>query len=118
MKNHSNSGIGLRGRYEVQILDDFGKPANSHGNGGLYGRFTPAVNASKPPGEWQTMDIRLIGRVVTVTLNGRKIIDKAVIQGLTAIAHDCDEALPGPISIQGDHGAVEFRKLTLTKLVK
>ena len=114
----SNSGIGLRGRYEVQVLDDYGKPVDVHGNGALYGRFTPAVNASKPPGEWQTVDIRLIGRIVTVTLNGQKIIDKAEIQGLTAIAHDCDEGKPGPISIQGDHGAVEFRKLTLTKLVR
>jgi hypothetical protein len=114
----SNSGIGLRGRYEVQILDDFGKPPDSHGNGGLYGRITPTANASKKPGEWQTVDIRLIGRYVTVTLNGQKIIDKGEIAGLTAMAHDCDEALPGPISIQGDHGAVEFRKLTLTRLTR
>jgi hypothetical protein len=114
----SNSGLGLRGRYEVQILDDYGKPAESHGHGALYARFTPAVNASKKPGEWQTLDIRLIGRLVTVTLNGQKIIDRKEIAGLTAIASDCDEALPGPITVQGDHGAVEFRKLTLTRLIR
>jgi hypothetical protein len=114
----SNSGIGLRGRYEVQIYDDYGKPVDSHGNGALYSRILPSMNASKAPGEWQTFDIRLVGRTVTVVLNGKKIIDKGEITGLTAIANDCDEALPGHITIQGDHGAVEFRKLTLTKLVK
>jgi hypothetical protein len=114
----SNSGLGLRGRYEVQILDDYGKPPESHGHGALYSRFAPTENASKKPGEWQTVDIRLIGRFVTVTLNGKKVIDKKEIPGLTAIASDCDEALPGPITIQGDHGPVEFRKLTLTKLVR
>ncbi len=112
----SNSGIGLRGRYEVQIFDDFGQPADSHGNGALYSRIKPSVNASKPADEWQTFDIRLVGRTVTVVLNGQKIIDKAEIAGLTAIANDCDEALPGHITIQGDHGAVEFRKVSITQL--
>jgi hypothetical protein len=114
----SNSGIGLRGRYEIQIFDDHGKPADSHGNGALYSRIKPSVNASKPAGEWQTFDIHLVGRFVTVVLNGKKIIDKGEIAGLTAIAHDCDEGLPGQISIQGDHGAVEFRKLTITPLFR
>jgi len=48
----SNSGIHLRGRYEVQVLDDYGKPAESHGMGGLYGFLTPKTNASKKAGEW------------------------------------------------------------------
>ena len=82
----SNSGLGLRARYEVQILDDYGKPANTHGNGALYSRILPNENASKPAGEWQTYDIRLVGRQVTVTLNGKTIIDKGIIEGLTAIA--------------------------------
>jgi hypothetical protein len=114
----SNSGFGLRGRYEVQILDDYGKPPESHGHGALYSRYAPAVNASNKPGEWQTVDIRLIGRFVTVTLNGKKILDKKEIEGLTAVANDADEAAPGPITVQGDHGAVEFRKITVTKLVR
>ncbi|MBS1833399.1 MAG: DUF1080 domain-containing protein, partial [Acidobacteria bacterium] len=113
----SNAGLGLRGRYEVQVLEDFGKPADTHGNGALYSRILPASNASKAPGEWQTYDIRLVGRTVTVILNGVKVIDRKEIVGLTAMAHDADEALPGPISVQGDHGAVEFRKLTVTPLV-
>jgi len=112
----SNSGIGLRGRYEVQILEDYGQPVSLHGNGALYSRILPSVNASKPANEWQTFDITLIGNRVTVVLNGTKIIDDKEIDGLTAVAIDANESEPGPIIIQGDHGAVEFRKLTLTPL--
>ena len=112
----SNSGIGLRGRYEVQILEDFGQPPNSHGNGALYSRIVPTQNASKPANEWQTFDITLIENRVTVVLNGVNIIDNKEIDGLTAIGIDPDEGKPGPIIVQGDHGAVEFRKLTLTPL--
>jgi energy-coupling factor transporter ATP-binding protein EcfA2 len=90
----SNSGIGLRGRYEVQILEDYGKPPNKHSNGALYSRIAPAVNASKPADEWQTYDIRLVGRQVTVVLNDQKIIDKQEIEGLTAIAGNADEGKP------------------------
>lgn len=114
---HSNSGIGLRGRYEVQIYDDYGDPPSKHGNGALYSRIAPKFNASKPAGEWQTFDIRLVGRQVSVTLNGIKIIDKATIDGLTAIAQDPNEADPGPIILQGDHGAVQFRKITVYPLI-
>ena len=115
---HSNGGLGLRGRYEIQIVDDFGKPAGSHGTGALYSRIVPSVNASKAPGEWQTYDVRLVGRIVTVTVNGTKVIDKGIVEGLTAMAHDWDESAPGPISVQGDHGPVEIRKLTITPLVR
>jgi hypothetical protein len=112
----SNSGIGLRGRYEVQILEDFGKPADTHGNGALYSRILPTRNASKPANEWQTFDITLIENRVTVVLNGINVIDNKEIEGLTAIGIDPNENEPGPIIVQGDHGAVEFRKLTLTPL--
>jgi hypothetical protein len=115
---NTNSGIGLRGRYEVQILDDFGKPPNTHGNGALYSRILPSENASRPPGEWQTLDIRLVGRQVTITLNGKKIIDKGEVEGLTAMANNWNEAEPGPITVQGDHRNVEFRALVVTPLVK
>lgn len=114
----SNSGIGLRARYEVQIIDDYGKPPNTHGNGALYSRILPTENASKPPNEWQTYDIRLVGRQVTVKLNGKTIIDKGTIEGLTAIASDPNEGEPGPISLQGDHGPVEFRNILITPLEK
>jgi len=114
----SNSGLGLRARYEVQILDDYGRPPNKHGNGALYSRILPSENASKPAGEWQTYDIRLVGRLVTVVLNGRQVIDKGEIEGLTAIASNADEGQPGPLILQGDHGPVEFRAIVLTPLVK
>lgn len=114
----SNSGIGLRGRYEVQIQDTFGQPADGHAQGAIYSRIFPAVEASNPPGEWQTLDIRLVGRLVTVKLNGKLLIDKKEIEGPTAICFDPNEADPGPIAVQGDHGIVEFRKLTLTPLLR
>lgn len=115
---HSNSGLGLRGRYEVQISEDFGKPPDKQGHGAIYYRITPSENPSKPIGEWQTMDVTLIGRDVTVTLNGKTIIDKAVIDGLTAMGHDPNEAEPGPISLQGDHRKIDIRRLTITPLSK
>jgi hypothetical protein len=114
----SNSGIALRDRYEVAIQEDFGRPLDGHSMGALYSRIAPRVMASKPAGEWQTMAIRLVGRTLTVSLNGKNIIERQEVEGLTAMAHNPDEALPGPLSIQGDHGIVEFRKLTLTPLAR
>ncbi len=110
----SNSGIYLRGRYEVQIEDDFGKDPDAHGMGGVYGFLAPRVNACKNADEWQTMEISLVGRVVTVVLNGETIIDRQPIPGITGAALDSDEGKPGPILIQGDHGRVEFKELMLT----
>ncbi len=118
LAKRSNSGVGLRGRYEVQIVDDFGRPPSTHGNGALYSRIKPSENASRPAGEWQTFDIRLVGREVTVVLNDRKIIDKGEIAGLTAIANNAEEGRPGPILLQGDHGPVEFRRIVITPLEK
>jgi Domain of Unknown Function (DUF1080) len=114
----SNSGIGLRGRYEVQIASDYGRPPNMHGTGALYTRILPPVNPGKPPGEWQTYDIRLVGMEVTTILNGVKLYEKGVIDGLTGIAYDPDEGKPGSLELQGDHGAVRFRNLVLTPLTK
>jgi len=113
----SNSGIGLRGRYEVQILQDDGRPLDRHSNAALYSRIVPTRNVTLPPGEWQTYDIRLVGRHVTVTLNGQTVT-QGLIDGLTAIACDPGEGDPGPIMLQGDHGPVEFRAIAITPLVK
>lgn len=110
----SNSGIYLRGRYEAQIEDNFGAEAESHKIGGIYGHLTPSSNAAKQAGEWQTYDIELVGRKITVHLNGERVIDRATIPGITGGALDSNEGAPGPIYLQGDHGPVEFRKLTLT----
>lgn len=114
----SNSGVALRNHYEVQVLGDYGRPPGTHSGGALYSRIAPSENAAKPPEEWQTYDIRLVGRQVTIVYNGKKVIDKGTIEGLTAMAHNADEGEPGPISLQGDHGPVEFRKITMTPLVK
>ena len=110
----SNGGIYLRGRYEVQIEDNFGGEADSHRIGGVYGFLTPCLNAAKPAGEWQEIEITLVGRRVTVVLNGEQIIDRQLIPGITGGAIESDEGAPGPILLQGDHGPIEFRRLTLT----
>jgi hypothetical protein len=110
----SNSGVYLRGRYEVQIEDDYGEEPDSHRIGGVYGFLTPSVNAARMAGEWQTLDVTLAGRVVTILLNGERIIDRQTIPGVTGGALDSDEGAPGPLLLQGDHGPVEFRNLTLT----
>src|SRR5206468_420478 len=110
----SNSGIYLRGRYEVQIEDNYGDEPDSHKIGGVYGFLTPSVNAAKRPGEWQTLDIMLVGRVLTIVFNGERIIDRQTIPGITGGALDSDEGSPGPIMLQGDHGPIDFRRLTLT----
>ena len=110
----SNSGIYLRGRYEVQIEDNYGQEPDSLKIGGVYGFLTPSVNAAKKPGEWQAVDVTLVGRVVTVVLNGERIIDRQTIPGVTGGALDSDEGSPGPILLQGDHGPIDFRKVILT----
>jgi hypothetical protein len=110
----SNSGIYLRGRYEVQVQDDHGKEPHARGMGGIYGQVTPEENAALPAGEWQTFDITLLGRTVTVVLNGKTIIDRQEIPGTTGGALDSREAEPGPIFLQGDHGRILYRNLVLT----
>jgi hypothetical protein len=110
----SNSGVYLRGRYEVQIEDNFGQEPDSHRIGGIYGFLTPCINAARKAGEWQSMEVTLLGRQVTVVLNGERVIDRQAIPGITGGALDSDEGRPGPIMLQGDHGPVEFRKVTLT----
>jgi len=110
----SNSGIYLRGRYEVQIEDNYGLEPESHLIGGIYGFLTPRVNSAKKAGEWQTLEITLVGRIVTIILNGEPIIERQTIPGITGGALDSDEGNPGPIMVQGDHGKVEFAELLLT----
>jgi hypothetical protein len=114
----SNSGIYLRGLYEVQVIDSYGKPLDSHNMGGLYSRITPLVNAEKPAGQWQTYDITLCDRHVTVILNGTKIIDNQPVYGPTGGAMSSDVFAAGPIYLQGDHGSVSYRNIVLTPIVK
>lgn len=113
----SNSGIYLRGRYEVQITDDYGSDPSSVLFGGIYGFLTPNEMAAHPASEWQTYDITLIGRRVTVVANGKTIISEQNIPGITGGALDSKEGEPGPFYIQGDHGPIMFRKFTVTPRV-
>lgn len=107
----SNSGVYLRGRYEVQIEDTAGlEPASDH-LGAIYGFLAPNEDHAKPSGEWQAFDIVLTGRLVTVILNGATIIANQQIPGITGGAIDSDESSPGPFLLQGDHGPIEFRKI-------
>lgn len=110
----SNSGIYLRGRHEVQIQDDQGKEPSNILFGGVYGFLTPGEMAAKAPGEWQTYDITLIGRKVTIVANGKTVISDQLIPGITGGALDSNEGEPGPIYLQGDHGPIEFRNIVLT----
>jgi tetratricopeptide (TPR) repeat protein len=112
----SNGGIYVRGRYELQLLDDAGQPVTPQSHMAIYGRTPPAVNASRPAGEWQRMEAVVVGNRVTVTLNGQKVHDNAVIEGITGGALDANEAAPGPIMLQGDHGKVMFRKVVVTPI--
>ncbi len=114
----SNSGVYLRGIYEIQVLDSKGKALDSHNMGALYSRITPSVGAEKAAGEWQTMEMTLVDRHVTVVLNGKTIIDNQPALGCTGGAMTSDEFKPGPIYLQGDHGPVAYRNLVLRPVVK
>ncbi len=114
----SNSGVYLRGIYEVQVLDSYQKPLDSHNMGAIYSRITPVVNAEKPAGEWQSLDVTLCDRHVTVILNGTKIIDNEPLYGVTGGALTADEFIPGPIYLQGDHGNVSYRNIVLKPIIK
>lgn len=111
----SNSGIYLRGRYEVQVIDSSNAKAPANDMlGGIYGFIEPSKLADKPAGEWQKLEVTLLGRNVTVKLNGETIISDRTIPGITGGAIDSKEGEPGPIFLQGDHGPVEYRNIILT----
>jgi hypothetical protein len=115
---NGNSGIYLRGIYEIQVANSFGKKNDNHNCGALYSRILPSENVSKPPGEWQTFDITLVNRHLTVIHNGVKTIDNQPVLGCTGGALTSDEFKPGPIYLQGDHTDVDYRKLVLRPVVK
>lgn len=113
----SNSGIFLRGRYEVQVVDDFGQEPSNLGHAALYSRVKPTANASLAPGEWQLLEAIIVGNRLTVTLNRKRVHDNIVIDGITGGALDSREGAPGPIMIQGDHGKVTFRRIVVTPII-
>ncbi|MFL6354194.1 MAG: DUF1080 domain-containing protein [Bryobacteraceae bacterium] len=111
----ANSGFYLRGRYEIQLEYE---PAHSEPMerqmGSIYGRIAPSSELPRTPGKWETFDVTLVGRTVTLIRNGVKVIDAKEIQGITGGALDADEGKPGPFYIQGDHtGGLKFRNITV-----
>lgn len=110
----SNSGVYLRGRYEVQVMDSKGSEPLKDNFGGVYGFIAASEMAAKDAGQWQSYDITLIGRMVSVVANGKQIICNQEIPGITGGALDSNEGEPGPLLIQGDHGPVEYRNIILT----
>jgi hypothetical protein len=109
-----NSGVYLRGRYELQIDDAAGLEPSSHHLGGIYGFIAPSENVARAAGEWQSMDVTLAGRMLTYVLNGTTVICNREIPGITGGALDSAEADPGPLLLQGDHGPVDYRNIVIT----
>ena len=115
----SNSGVYLRGRYEVQIETDSPNDPPSQRLGGVYGFLAPSPEPARTPDKWQTYDITLVGRTVTVVLNGTTILDNKEIPGITGGALDSHEEMPGPIYLQGsEKGHVRFRNMNITPATK
>jgi hypothetical protein len=110
----ANSGIYLRGRYEVQVEDDSLQEPPSHHMGAVYGFLAPSPEPPRQPGVWLTFDITLVGRYVTILQNGKIIINHQEIPGITGGAIDSHEELPGPIYLQGDHGGIAYRNIIIT----
>jgi hypothetical protein len=110
----SNSGVYLRGRYEVQIEDVQGDEPYKDVFSAVYGFLPPSEITAKPAGEWQSYDITLVGRMVTVVANGKTVICNREIPGITGGAINSHEGEPGPLLIQGDHGPIEYRNIRIT----
>jgi hypothetical protein len=112
----SNSGVYLRGRYELQVIDTKSgepEPINNQFSS-IYGFLPPNKMMAKNPGEWQSYDVTLVGRMVTVVANGTPVIINQIIPGITGGAIDSKEGEPGPIFIQGDHGPIDYRNIIIT----
>jgi hypothetical protein len=111
----SNSGLYLRGRYEVQIETDSVAEPPSHHTGGVYGFLAPTLEQPRKADAWQSFDITLVGRNATVVQNGVTVIDHQEIPGITGGALDSQEALPGPIYLQGiEENRVAYRNIVIT----
>jgi hypothetical protein len=114
--NLGNSGVYLRGRYEVQVeYEAPGTDDEFHSMGAIYGFLKPAMVLPRQPGQWESLDATLVGRRVTIVRNGKPIIDNQEIPGITGGAVDSREAEPGPLYIQGDHtGGMKYRNITIS----
>ncbi len=112
-----NSGVYLRGMYEVQVVDRDSKMQGINGPGALFGRIVPSLNAGKPGGEWNRYVVTLVDRHVTVVLNGKTVIDNEPVEGCTGGGLSADDTKPGPIFLQGDHTSVKYRNIVLRPVV-
>jgi len=110
---HGNSGVYLRGRYEVQILEENATAPQKGTLGAVYGFLPPSEMVARKTGDWQTYDITLTGRMVTIVANGTTIICNQEIPGITGGALDSNEGEPGPLMLQGDHEPIEYRNIVL-----
>ncbi len=109
-----NSGIYLRGRYEVQVGTEGGK-LPSHEMGAIYSHYPPPAGSELGLGKWTAFDITLVGRHVTVLRDGKMYHDNVEIPGPTGGALDSNEADPGPFYLQGDHhGVIRYRNITIS----
>ena len=113
-----NSGVYLRGMYEAQVVDRDSRMQGIQGVGAIFGSIPPSKNVGRPPGEWQTYDLTLVDRHVTVVLNGEKVIDNKPVPGPTGGAVFTDPMAPGPIHLQGDHTSVKYRDIYLAPVLK
>lgn len=117
VEENRNSGIYLRGMYEAQVVDRDSRMQGLQGVGAIFGRIAPSKNAGNPGGQWQTYDLTLVDRHITVVLNGVKVIDNQPIIGPTAGAIYTDPTAPGPLYLQGDHTAVKYKDMYLAPVV-
>lgn len=113
--DHGNSGIYLRGRYEIQIGTEGGSQPD-HEMGAVYSHYPPPAGAALNLGKWTTFDITFVGRRVTVLRDGKMYHDNVEIPGPTGGALDSREAEPGPFFLQGDHhGVIRYRNITVAE---
>jgi hypothetical protein len=113
-----NSGVYLRGMYEAQVVDRDSRMQGIQGVGAIFGKIAPSEQAGKPGGQWQSYDLTLVDRHITVVLNGVKVIDNQPVASPTAGAVFTNPAKPGPIYLQGDHTNVKYRNIYLAPAIK
>lgn len=111
---HGNSGIYLRGRYEIQVGTEGGSLPD-HEMGAIYSHYPPPKDAELGLGKWTSFDVTFVGRRVTVLRDGKVYHNNVEIPGPTGGALDSYEAEPGPFFLQGDHhGVIRYRNITVS----
>ena len=112
-----NSGIYLRGAYEVQVVDRDSRMQGLQGVGAIFSRVEPSKNAGKPGGQWQSYEITMVDRHATIVLNGETVIDNQPVVGNTNGSFQADVTRPGPLHLQGDHTSVRYRNIVLYPVI-